>query len=123
MLRRREFLTNQVESGYPEISFHGTRAWSWQPSSGDLAFAFMLCERGEGDGSVPRDAIYVALNSYWEGLHFEPPALPPGMAWRVAANTGLASPEDVNEPGKEPVLGDQASLFLGPRSVVVLVGR
>jgi glycogen operon protein len=45
------------------------------------------------------------------------------MSWRVFANTGAASPDDVFEPGTEPELTDQRSFLMGPRSVAILVGR
>ena len=54
---------------------------------------------------------------------FELPAPGQGMKWHVFANTGAAVPDDVHTPGEEPVLSDQASIPVGARSVVILVGR
>ena len=65
---------------------------------------------------------YVAANAYWDALFFAPPVLPPGMAWHVFANTSMAPPEDIHEVGKEPRLND-GRIMVGPRSLMVLVGR
>ena len=54
---------------------------------------------------------------------FALPALPDGLAWHVAINTGAPSPEDSWEIGDEPVLADQGAFLLGGRSVAALVGR
>ena len=69
------------------------------------------------------DFIYVAMNMYWEALPCELPRLPDGMRWHVFANTGVASPDDIRQPGTEPELPNGDSCLLGGRSVVILVGR
>ena len=63
------------------------------------------------------------MNMHWESHWFELPRLPAGRQWHVFANTAVASPEDVWEPGQEPVLGDQGGFIVGDRSVVILVGK
>jgi glycogen operon protein len=72
---------------------------------------------------VPDDFIYVAMNMHWEMHGFELPQLPEGMAWHIFANTGMPSPEDIFEPGKEPLIDNQHEVLLGPRSIIILVGR
>ena len=99
------------------ISWHGTRAWhtDWSPQS--RALAFMI------DPGTDDDAIYVAMNMYWDGQEFELPAPPPGKrAWHLFANTGMNAPHDICQPGVEPVLDHQTHFFMGPRSVAILVG-
>jgi glycogen operon protein len=54
---------------------------------------------------------------------FELPQLPEGMAWHVFANTGMESPADITEPGKEPLIDSQQEILVGPRSIIVLVGK
>jgi glycogen operon protein len=63
------------------------------------------------------------MNMHWEALPFELPALPAGVHWHVFANTSVPSPQDINEPGQEPLLAEQRSFLLGSRSVAILVGR
>jgi len=112
-----------VGSGYSDITWHGTRAWSADWSEGSRVLAFMLCGRHAKRGTVADDYVYVAMNMHWESHDFEVPALPSGLRWYVSANTGMQSPADSWAPGAEPVLGDQEHILVGARSVVVLVGK
>ena len=76
----------------------------------------------ETDG-VPDDFIYVAMNMHWEMHGFELPQLPEDMAWHVFANTGMETPDDIAEPGQEPLIDSQKEILVGPRSIIVLVGK
>jgi isoamylase len=71
------------------------------------------------------NSIYVFTNTHWEGHGVELPGLPPaeGKRWHVFANTGAQTPEDIWETGAEPPLSDQAHLFVGARSVLILVAK
>jgi glycogen operon protein len=69
------------------------------------------------------DVVYAALNMHWENLEFGLPQPPPGLRWHVSVNTAMPSPEDVWEPGRDPVLDDQDKVWVGGRSIVVLVAR
>jgi isoamylase len=121
VLRSAEHPGRPHNKGCPcaDITWHGTQAWNADWSG--HALAFMLCGRYAGGGAD--DHVFAALNPYWEGLAFELPRPFEGWTWRVFANTAMPSPQDVFEPGNELVLEDQHSILVGPRSVVVLVGR
>jgi glycogen operon protein len=108
-------------SGYPDISFHGTRAW--QPDWDGRVLAFLLCGDHAKGGATHDDMIYVAMNTHWDALPFELPGLPAGKSWHVSTNTTMPSPQDIHPPGEEPRLADQGACLVGGRSVVVLVGR
>jgi len=112
-----------VGSGYPEISWHGVKAWEPDWSENSRTLAFMLCGKHAKGGSVLDDDLYVAMNSYWECLEFEPPELPAGRVWHVAVNTGMGEEGDIHDVGQEPALEDQGHVMVGAHSVVVLVGR
>jgi glycogen operon protein len=122
VLRGREHLRQRdcVGSGYPDLSWHGTQAW--KPDWSGNVLAFLLCGRHARAGTAHDDFVYVAMNMYWEALSFELPRLPEGVHWYVFANTSVAPPEDIYEPGQEPLLGGQ-SFLAGGRSVAILVGR
>jgi glycogen operon protein len=125
-LRCRHHLSNRdyVGSGYADISWHGTRSWNADWSAESRTLAFMLCGRHAKSGTACDDYIYVAMNSHWENHAFEIPMPPPGVGkWRVAVNTGMASPEDIFSPGCEPALDDQGYFLVSAYSVVVLVTR
>ncbi|MEA2642536.1 MAG: isoamylase [Chloroflexota bacterium] len=112
-----------VGSGYPDISWHGEHLWrpDWSPNSRTIAF--MLDGQHAKGGAEHDNSIYVAMNMHWAGHGFDLPPLPPNLAWHVFANTGVQPPEDSWELGSEPRLPDQSGILVGPRSVVILVGR
>lgn len=110
-------------SGYPEISWHGTKAWEPDWSESSRTLAFMLCGRHAKGGTVEDDDVYVAMSSHHEPLLFEPPQLPAGRRWHVAVNTSMPSPEDIHAVGQEPVLNETSGITVAAYSVVVLVGR
>jgi isoamylase len=123
VLRSRYHMRNvdYVGSGYPDISWHGTRAWYADWSDTSRVIAFMLCGKHAKGGTVADDYIYVAANMYWDGLPFELPQLPVGMRWHVFANTSVEA--DSFAPGDEPALENQHEFLIGGRSVAILVGR
>ena len=124
-LRNRTHLRNQdyVGSGYPDISWHGVRAWQPDWSGDSRILAFMLCGKHAHNGQSQDNYIYVAMNMHWETHPFELPELPQRIQWHVFANTIVTPPEDIWEPGSEPLLSDQQQFLVGPRSVVILVGK
>ena len=125
VLRNRTHLRNHdyVGSGYPDISWHGVRAWQPDWSDGSRILAFMLCGKHAHNGESQDDYIYVTMNVHWEAHQFELPQLPQGLQWHVFANTMATPPEDICEPGGEPLLEDQQQFLVGPRSGAILVGK
>jgi glycogen operon protein len=125
VLRNRSHLRNQdyVGSDYADITWHGTRAWYVDWSDESRTLAFMLCGKHARGGQVEDNYIYVAMNMHWETQMFGLPQPPQGIQWHVFANTGVTPPEDIWEPGGEPLLSDQDHFLMGPRSVVILVGK
>ena len=45
------------------------------------------------------------------------------MKWSVSVNTDAVSPQDIWAVGEEKLLEDQYGFLVGPRSVVVLIGK
>lgn len=125
VLRSRDHLrfADYTGSGLPDISWHGTQAWrpDWLGTSRVLAM--LLGGHHAKGGRVTDDDVYVAINTYWDALEFEIPAPATGRQWRVAANTGAPSPEDIHPHGQEPLLESQGRCLVGGRSIVILVGR
>jgi glycogen operon protein len=107
-----------VGSGKPDISLHGTQAWSPDFSAGSRCLAFLLC----GKHSTTADTdIYVAMNMYWEALTFQIPRFSDNDRWRVAVNTSVPAPEDIFDYGDAPELGENRNIIVGGRSIMVLV--
>jgi isoamylase len=125
VLRSAEHFRNvdYVGSGYPDISWHGVKAWAPDWSGYSRTLAFMLCGRHARGGAVTDDYVHVMMNMHWDAVVFEVPVLPEGMTWRVFANTGAEPPDDIWAHGAEPLLEDQRQFLTGPRSVAILVGR
>ena len=109
--------------GYPDFSWHGVKAWHPECGYNNLTAAFMLNGRYAETDGVADDFIYVAMNMHWDMHGFELPQLPEEMAWHVFANTEMASPDDICEPGEECLLDNQQEILVGPRSIMILVGK
>ncbi len=125
ILRSRHHFTGRdlIGTGYPDVSWHGLDAWCPDWADYSRTLAFMLDGGHALDGLAADDMIYVAMNMHWEGHDFGLPMLTNNRAWYRFADTYLPAPHDVVTPGSEPLLGDQAYYPVGPRSIVILVGR
>ena len=99
--------------GYPDFSWHGVKAWRPDTGYNNLTAAFMLNGRYAETDGVPDDFIYVAMNMHWDMHGFELPQLPEGMAWHVFANTEMAAPDDICEPGEECMIENQQEILVG----------
>ncbi|WP_231607693.1 glycogen debranching protein GlgX [Streptacidiphilus albus] len=101
----------------PDVSWHGTEVGNpdWSADSRLLA----VLRSGLGDS----DCVYTAMNAHWEAQTLNLPQLPGGMVWHIAVDTFAPAPHDLHQVGREPELEDPSSYRIGPRSVVVLVGR
>jgi glycogen operon protein len=102
--------------GSADVRWHGLLPDTpdWSPERGLIAVTLT-----DHDG----DVVHVVANAHWEGQELRLPDPPEQCAWHLFADTSAASPSDVSEPGAEPPLIDQARLWAGPRSVVVLTAR
>ena len=127
VLRRRYHLheRDMIDSGHPDISFHGPHEGKpdWSPHSRTLAFMLCGLHGVLMPGRTADDHIYVAMNMHWEPHTFELPRLRDGRRWHLFADTSRPAPDDSCEPGQERLLRAQRNLPAGPRSVVILVGR
>ena len=126
-LRRRYHLheRDMIDSGYPDISWHGLKEGKPDWSLHSRTLAFMLCGLHAVllPGREVDDNIYVAMNMHWEAHNFEIPRLRDGRRWHLFADTYRPPPHDITPPGQETLLRAQRNLTVGPRSVVILVGR
>lgn len=110
-----------LAKGFPDISFHGERAWYLNTENTCRLLGVMYCggyaaaENGEAD-----DFLYVAYNFHWENRMIALPNLPEGMVWRKTADTSDTESEDNFREREEDY---QKNMEVNPRSIVVLVGR
>lgn len=73
-----------ISCGYPDISFHGTKAWYPDFSRASRALGIMLCGRY---ARADENYFYLAFNMHWEPHEFDLPKLPAGMEWNVVLDT------------------------------------
>ncbi|MEL7600518.1 MAG: glycogen debranching protein GlgX [Proteiniphilum sp.] len=125
ILRNKEHYSNRdyKESGYADITFHGTKAWYADWSESTTVFAFMLDGHHAKNGFVKDDTIYVAANMHWDALDFELPQLSENRKWHLSVNTSMMPPETFYPLNSEPALENQSGFIVGGRSVIVLIGK
>jgi glycogen operon protein len=114
---RRETFFEDERGGPPPVVWHGPKRGKpdWTSESRTVAL-HLLRNRVDED-------IYLAANAHWEAKDFELPPLGGGRRWRRFVDTSREAPDDVAEPGAELAIPDAPSYRLGPRSLIVLVGR
>jgi glycogen operon protein len=117
-LKRKSFVPEE-DDHIASLEWHGIEPFDpdWSSESRSLA----MCIRATTDRGT-MESVYMGANAYWEPL---PVTLPTAseQTWYRVIDTMLASPRDIAEPGNEQPLEDQAHYLIGPRSVVVLLGR
>jgi len=129
-LRWREFRGGQNAT---RIEWHGVQLgqpdWSWESRS----IAIHLSRQREGaetgtaaDGTTSSQPaathLFLIANAYWESLTFALPWIK-DQAWLRFVDTSLDAPREITELSHEVPLAPQNAYGVGPRSVVVLVGR
>lgn len=125
VFRQSKYLTgtDQIGSGYADISWHGVEPWKPDWSFGSRTVAFLLCGRhSRAIGGNPW-FFYVCFNMYHEPLEFELPRLPKRLTWFEFLDTAKPSPLDIQQPGHEIPLIDQKKIHPLARSAMVLVGK
>lgn len=110
--------------GQPDISCHGVKAWQPDFSDGCHQLSIMYCgEYGrKADGTRDEDFL-VIYNMHWEPHQFALPKLSKGRRWHLVVDTGRKESENFQENGNEPMLEEQRTYEVEPRSIVVLMGK
>ena len=116
VLRAADYDFGPNGTGFPEMSFHGTRAWQLDENSPGLCFACLWAEDHLKYGTSEDAFIYMAVNAHWETHAFELPKLPEGFTWRLSFDSSRAS----DDPDRLPPLKDIAEYLLCARSCAVL---
>lgn len=115
VIRRDSYVTGYNSSGYPELSWHGEKAWNFNGTQPFLVCGFMYSEPA-ADFQTEKDCfIYCGVNAHWENHTMELPIIPAGMEWRVVVYTG----DSENRLEGQICRND---FVLMPRSCVVLIG-
>lgn len=110
--------------GHPDLSYHGVRAWCPEFENFRRQLGIMYCgEYGHKSDGTADDYFFVAYNMHWEPHIFSLPNLPPNRTWYLSMNTYLQEINGFYEEGQEPVLEDQKSYEIPPRTIAVFVGK
>lgn len=116
---RRESFLPDTNGATVSVEWHGVKPYhpDWSYHSRALA----KCLRAIGpDGTA--NVLYLAMNAYWDSLAFELPILE-DEHWHRVMDTSLMAPNDIVEAGYEQPLANPLSYEVGPRSVVLLIGK
>ncbi len=103
------------ELGFPNMSTHDTQPWKNDYSSDSHYIGVMFSGYDEKLGRD--DAVYVAVNTWWEPLRLALPQLPDscGLKWRCCLDTFREDPI-LEMTGDSEVNGD---VEIGPRTVMI----
>lgn len=106
-----------LSCGYPDISFHGTRAWFPDYSNYSRVLGIMLCGRYAKISRFEEDCyFYFAYNMHWIHHEFDLPILPPDDVWQILIDTTEGVLED--QPERFGIL--EQTIDVKPRSILVL---
>ena len=118
--------TDYLGKGFPDVSYHGERAWYVDKDNTCRMFgAFYYGGYGRDTKKSdarreysPGDFLYIAYNFHWEERSFALPSLPEGIVWKKAADTALPWESCFDAQTDEYV----KEVELAPRSIVILMG-
>ena len=107
--------------GFPDISFHGERAWYTGSDYGSRLLGVMYNGAYAKTDAGKRDEdFYVAYNFHWETREIALPNLPVRKIWHKLLDTSV---EKTANYYQEESAAYQKTIELQPRSIVILVGR
>ena len=108
------------KNGYPDISYHGTRAWYPDFDTYSRHIGIMYCgEYAKYVKGEPEDFFYVVFNAHWEAHNLALPKLPKGKSWYKLLSTGEGSGNFLEE---KLLLENQKEFTAVPRSGSILTG-
>ena len=103
--------------GYPDLSFHGERAWYGDFEQMGRGLGCLYC----GGYADEEGFLYIAYNFNWTEQMFALPQLPKGMKWNYAMDTSRKV--SFIPPEEQERLDEVRSFRVAPRTVVILEGR
>ncbi|MCL2253225.1 MAG: alpha-amylase family glycosyl hydrolase [Lachnospiraceae bacterium] len=110
------YVTEPCSLGFPDVSFHGERAWNNNFGHEGRNIGVMFAgEKENGED----DIVYIAVNTYWESVNMELPRLPESLRWIQVADTCA---ED-STSRKAVNLSQDGRVKVEARAVVVLTAE
>lgn len=113
--------TDYKSLGWPEISYHSERAWFADTESSSRQIGILYCGGYAKEMTGKEDVfIYVIYNMHWNEHKFALPDIPEGMRWYLAIDSSKKN--SVCPKGKELLLEEKKSIYVKPRTILVLLG-
>lgn len=117
-------IMDYLTCGYPDVSYHGVKAWCPEFDSYRRQIGIMYCGEYERQaGGKPDDYFFAAYNMHWEPHDFSLPNLPSGKRWYMAFNTDDHAANGYYEAGQEEEIANQKRYIVPPRSILVFIGK
>lgn len=110
-----------LSCGFPDISFHGQRAWYCNMENTCRSVGIMYC--GAYVDKEPAKFLYVAYNFHWESQEFALPNVPKDVNWYLAADTSDTEGSGFLPEGEEVLLKERRTFEVKPRRILVLLGK
>ncbi|MGM9934554.1 glycogen debranching protein GlgX [uncultured Clostridium sp.] len=111
------------KTGYPELSWHGEKPWSFNVSNDNLSLAIMYVEEKEKYKKDEDTFIYMAINMHWEMHVYELPVIPDDKKWYIFCNTSCEYGKDIFDEKIRIPIEDQKHIVVNPRSIIILLGK
>lgn len=115
VIRRKDFYIGMNNSGYPELSFHGEKAWNLDSTNPFHTFGFMYAETVKDHNAESDSFIYCGVNTYWEERKLELPIIPKNMQWHMETYT-------FDENYGEGIINGR-EVTIAPRSLILLIAK
>ena len=123
ILRKKRYFIGKKVEGFNahDITWHGVETGNpdWSKSSNSIAVLlngeFIIDEEGNRNPD-----IYIIFNASKINRYYEIPDSPSGMNWKISVDTSNSSPDDIYEPGDEPLVEDKR-YYVKKLSLVVFV--
>lgn len=122
-MEREPRIMDYKSCGRPDVSYHGVNAWrpEYEHFRRQFGILYWGAYAKKPDGTED-DTFYVAYNMHWEPHEFGLPRLEKGQLWHRVFDTSLGTAGYWAE-GAEPVLENQVSVEVPPRSIQVFCGK
>lgn len=115
---------DSISCGYPDVSYHGKKTWTPEFEYESRAVGVMYCGKYvKKNKRQEDDFFYIAYNLHWEGHDFAVPRLPKDRSWYVLLDTSMQEKDGIYEDNQEQYLKNQRNVVVGPRTIVVLIGK
>ncbi len=116
--------TDYLSLGFPEVSYHSSRAWFSEMEPQSRSIGILYCgEYAADQEGKPDSFIYIACNMHWNPYTFALPHLPEHKKWYLAVDTADKKREGFCHDKVEVEPDEEKGFVVSPRTIVVLLGK